>query len=65
MKFLENLSIKGKIRLITLPLIGIAVVALGLLLYESVSNYIYTAQLNNANKVFDYILNLSKQKSGS
>ena len=29
MKFLENLSIKGKIRLITLPLIGIAVVEIG------------------------------------
>ena len=63
MKFLENLSIKGKIRLITLPLIGIAVVALGLLLYESVSNYIYTAQLNNANKVFDYILLSSAEQA--
>ena len=56
MQLFENLSIKNKLRLMSIPLVVISAVTLGFLIYQSIGNYTRANHLLHANKSFDYIL---------
>jgi len=56
MQLFNNLSIRGKLRIMTFPLIVISGLALAFLVYKTVHDYRQTDVLLKANKAFDYIL---------
>lgn len=56
MQLFHNLSIRGKLRLMTIPLIIISGLTLAFLVYKTIYDYRRTNVLLKANKAFDYVL---------